>query len=155
MHLLYGSLTDFSERRSRLAEVAKEMGLNSKTVFTMKKRFVESNFNVIDFIKGNRQKCGRPRLVIGSPAIEKKLLNKKTLMDWAHLNIAKRCELIEKRFKVKTNVSSLNRFYKKSKLGYRATSIKVRLLFSLSLLFSIIHITRILTSFKLKGMNLL
>ena len=126
VYLLYGSLNKFDRQIESFAEVSRETKLDISTVFRLNERFVESNYNIQEFIKGKQHK-GRPRKVLGSVLIEKKLLQENILLEWAHLSLKQRCEMIKKRFKVTTSVMTLHRFYKRNQLGYRATSIKVSL----------------------------
>jgi len=71
-----------------------------------------------------RRPPGRPRKVIGSPAVERELLSTDCLTNWAHLTIAKRCAKIWKDFKVRVGRHKLTLFYQRNNIRCKATKAK-------------------------------
>ena len=87
------------------------------------RRFEGYDHNVSEFIK-IRRSPGRKIKVIGSEAIERKLLDPSTLTKWAHLTIAQRSVKILRQFKIKVTPERLRFFYRRNKLRYRQTALK-------------------------------
>jgi hypothetical protein len=73
---------------------------------------------MVDYLK-TKPRYGAPIKIIGSAALEKKLLSETSLKKWAHLSIFKRCAKIKLLYDVDVPVTSLRRFYRRNGLGYR------------------------------------
>ena len=87
------------------------------------RRFEDYQQDVKAFLKV-RHSPGRPLKVIGSDAIERKLLDPITLTKWAHLTILERTVKILRQFKIKITPERLRFFYRRNKLRYRQTALK-------------------------------
>jgi transposase len=119
----YGSLTQFREKLYGVREVARQTGCCVSTVFSALRRFDASQHDVKAFLK-KQHRPGAPRKLVGSKAIERKLLDPVTLTKWAHLTIRQRAVKILKQFKVSITPERLRFFYRRSKLRYRQTALK-------------------------------
>ena len=89
---MFGSLINFDSPRSCPYSVARELNMLPQTVWRQVKRLRRLNYNMIDFLK---KRPGRPREIIGSEQIEKRLLSSDCLRRWTHLSISKRCAKIK------------------------------------------------------------
>jgi hypothetical protein len=71
--------------------------LPPSTVTRLLQRFEMHDFDMGRFLP-RRKSPGRPRKIIGSPAVERELLSTDCLTNWAHLTIVKRCAKIWKEY---------------------------------------------------------
>jgi hypothetical protein len=88
IYATFGSLSDFSHRlKVSYAEIGKELGMPSSTVFRLVQRLKEKyNSNIDNFIAGTKT-LGRPLKRIDSPETEQYLLSEACLREWMHLTL--------------------------------------------------------------------
>ena len=85
------------------------------------KRFRDKNHDVQNFLPIGKSP-GRPFKLIGSEAIEWKLLSPLCLRNWAHMSLKKRCAKIARVHNVRVTYEGLRRFYLRNGVRKKPTS---------------------------------
>ena len=80
-------------------------------------KFQRLNFDLVDMLK-TKAKSGRPRKVIGSPEINRRLLSQRFLKNWAHLSIYARSLKIKQLYGVHVPTETLRQFYRRNQLRF-------------------------------------
>lgn len=114
----YGSLTDFSAPRKKLALIAEELKLPMREASRFLKRLRDNNFELGALLQ-RRRAPGKARKC--PPTLERELIVEKTLQSMCHLSLRKRCSLVQKRYGLSMCPATLMLIYRRNGIRYSLT----------------------------------